>query len=152
MQVIRSIEELDARMEACDRAEAVSEEALRAALAGFRMDPPVGLPPDPFSEEYREAQLALCRDIAGHDLVAAEPGLPRSLLPEGSAAAGERLMALGWLIRAMAPPRGARIVQFGAGQGDAAVRRILADLDGRVRELLSDLVPDLALPPSVLER
>jgi protein-tyrosine-phosphatase len=37
------------------------------------------------------------------------------------------------------------------GQDEATVRRIVADLDLRVRELLVELVPDLALPPSVLD-
>lgn len=37
------------------------------------------------------------------------------------------------------------------GQDEATVRRIVADLDGRVRELLTDLVPGIDLPPSVLE-
>ena len=36
------------------------------------------------------------------------------------------------------------------GQDDETVRRIVADLDARVRNLLVELVPDLALPPSVL--
>ena len=36
------------------------------------------------------------------------------------------------------------------GQDDETVRRIVADLDARVRDLLSELVPDLELPPSVL--
>ena len=35
------------------------------------------------------------------------------------------------------------------GQDEATVRRIIADLDGRVRSLLTDLVPDIDLPPSV---
>jgi arsenate reductase len=36
------------------------------------------------------------------------------------------------------------------GQDDATVRRIAADIDNRVRDLLVELVPDLDLPPSVL--
>lgn len=36
------------------------------------------------------------------------------------------------------------------GQDQDTVRGIIADLDGRIRELLLDLVPDLELPPSVL--
>ena len=36
------------------------------------------------------------------------------------------------------------------GQDDATVRRIVADLDQRVRDLLGELVPDLDLPPSVV--
>ncbi len=35
------------------------------------------------------------------------------------------------------------------GQDEETVRAIVADLDDRVRTLLVELVPDLALPPSV---
>ena len=38
------------------------------------------------------------------------------------------------------------------GQDEATVRRIVADIDGRVRTLLAELVPGIALPPSVLDR
>ena len=37
------------------------------------------------------------------------------------------------------------------GQDEAAVRAIIADLDARVRGLLVELVPDIELPPSVLD-
>jgi hypothetical protein len=36
------------------------------------------------------------------------------------------------------------------GQDPETVRRIVADLDSRVRDLLVDLVPDIDLPPSVI--
>ncbi|HSP39090.1 MAG TPA: heat-shock protein HtpX [Frankiaceae bacterium] len=38
------------------------------------------------------------------------------------------------------------------GQDEAIVRRIVADIDGRVRQLLTELVPNLELPPSVFAR
>ena len=38
------------------------------------------------------------------------------------------------------------------GQDDATVRRIVSDIDLRVRNLLVELVPDIDLPPSVLDR
>ena len=37
------------------------------------------------------------------------------------------------------------------GQDEAGVRDVVADLDGRVRTMLTELVPDLELPPSVLD-
>lgn len=37
------------------------------------------------------------------------------------------------------------------GQDEATVRRIVADLDARVRDLLRELVPDIELPRSVLD-
>ena len=36
------------------------------------------------------------------------------------------------------------------GQDEETVRAIVADIDARVRAMLTDLVPDLQLPPSVL--
>jgi ArsR family transcriptional regulator len=37
------------------------------------------------------------------------------------------------------------------GQDEDTVRAIVADLDARVRDLLVELVPDIELPPSVLD-
>jgi arsenate reductase len=37
------------------------------------------------------------------------------------------------------------------GQDEATVRRIVADIDGRVRQLLGELLQDAALPPSVFD-
>lgn len=37
------------------------------------------------------------------------------------------------------------------GQDETEVRRIVADIDTRVRDLLRELVPDLDLPPSLLD-
>lgn len=39
-----------------------------------------------------------------------------------------------------------------SGQDEATVRRIVAEIDGRVRTLVGRLVPDLELPPSVFEQ
>ena len=38
------------------------------------------------------------------------------------------------------------------GQDEATVRRIIADLDTRVRDLLVELVPEIQLSPSVLDQ
>lgn len=131
MQVIRSIAELDAKIEECNRAEAVSDDAMRAVFGTFRMDPPDGLPPDPFSEHYRQAQLALYRDVAGRDYATAnevtafdiEAALHRPFpFSTGSAATtGEQFMAVGWLVRAMALPPGSRILEFGPGWGNTTL-------------------------------
>ena len=131
MQVIRSIGELDAKIEECNRAEAQSDDAMRAVFSSFRMDPPDGLPPDPFSESYRQAQLALYREIAGRAYDTAnevtafdiDAALRRPFpFSTGSAVTtGEQLMAVGWLIRAMALPPGSRIVEFGPGWGNTTL-------------------------------
>ena len=38
------------------------------------------------------------------------------------------------------------------GQDEATVRRVVADIDDRVRSLLAELVPDHAMPPSVFDQ
>ena len=38
------------------------------------------------------------------------------------------------------------------GQDEATVRRIVADIDRRVRAMLSELLPERSLPPSVFDR
>jgi protein-tyrosine-phosphatase len=38
------------------------------------------------------------------------------------------------------------------GQDETTVRAIITDIDGRVRDLLVDLVPGIELPPSVLDQ
>jgi protein-tyrosine-phosphatase len=43
-------------------------------------------------------------------------------------------------------------VEDPGGQDDVTVRRIVAELNTRVRDLLVELVPDIELPPSVLDR
>ena len=40
-------------------------------------------------------------------------------------------------------------VEDPGGQDEATVRRIVADLDARVRDLVRELVPDLDLPPAL---
>ena len=51
---------------------------------------------------------------------------------------------------------GARYEDWGLddpkGQDEQTVRRIIGEIDGRVRRLLGELVPDLQLPPSVFDR
>ena len=131
MQVIRSVEELDAKIEECNRAEAISDDAMRAVFAGFRMDPPGGLPPDPFSDAYRQSQLALYRDIAGRDYdtanevtafdVEAAVARPFPFSTGSAVTTGEQMMAVGWLLRAMALPPGSRIVEFGPGWGNTTI-------------------------------
>ena len=131
MQVIRNTRELDAKIEECNRAEAQSDDAMRAVFGSFRMDPPGGLPPDPLSEAYRRAQLALYRDVAGRDYDTAnevtafdiDAALRRPFpFSTGSAVTtGEQLMAVGWLIRATALPPGSRIVEFGPGWGNTTL-------------------------------
>jgi SAM-dependent methyltransferase len=140
VEVIHGLAALDAKIEECNRAEAISDDRMRQVFGTFRMAPPVGLPPDPFSEAYRQAQLALYRSIAGRDYAVAnevtafdiEAAVRRPFpFSTGSGTtAGEHIMAVGFLLRAMALPPGSRILEFGPGWGNTTL--MLAKLGHRV--------------------
>ncbi|MGY1746928.1 arsenate-mycothiol transferase ArsC [Blastococcus sp. SYSU D00695] len=91
--------------------------------------------------------------------VLAEAGLPvtghtPTRLSHELVDAADVVITLGCSEQCPAVP-GARIedwpIDDPKGQDPATVRRIVADLDTRVRVLLGELAPQLALPPSVLE-
>lgn len=140
MQTIKDLAELDAKIDECNRAERVSDDALRAVFGTFCMEPPASLPADPFSPEYREFQLGLYRDVAGRAYSTANEETPfdveRAVLrpfpfSTGSGqTAGEHFMAAGFLLRAMALPPNARVLEFGPGWGNTTV--MLAKLGHRV--------------------
>jgi ubiquinone/menaquinone biosynthesis C-methylase UbiE len=127
MQIIKTIAELDAKIVECNEAEKRSEDAMRAIMGGFRMDVPLDLPSDPFSPEYREAQLRLYRDITGNAYstqseatkfdVASMAAKPFPFYTKSSAVAGEYFMAIGFVLHAMGLPPGSRVLEFGAGWG-----------------------------------
>jgi hypothetical protein len=49
-------------LEGCDRAQAVSDDALRAVFETFELKPDaIGLPDDPFSGAYRDRQFEFYR-------------------------------------------------------------------------------------------
>jgi SAM-dependent methyltransferase len=127
MQVIRTIDELDRKIAECDAAEAVSDDAMRHVFSTFIMEAPSDLPVDPFSPEYRLAQLELYHQIAGDHYntakevtkfdVAAAFRRPFPFATNSSATAGEYFMAIGFALKTMALPPRSRVLEFGAGWG-----------------------------------
>ncbi|WP_338663055.1 class I SAM-dependent methyltransferase [Pararoseomonas sp. SCSIO 73927] len=131
MRVLRSLEELDEALAECDRAERVSDDAMRAVFGTFRIDPPAGMPEDPFSDAYREAQMGIYVTIAGRDYALANEATPLDVeaalcrpfpYSTGSATtAGEHLMGIDFALRAMALPPGSRVLEFGPGWGNTTL-------------------------------
>lgn len=131
MQIIHTLDELDRKIADCNAAEAISDDAMRAVFPTFRMDPPQGLPADPFSEEYRLAQMAFYRTIAGKPYALANEATkfdvdalsrrPFPFITNSTATAGAYFMAIGYLLRCMALPAGSRVLEFGAGWGISSV-------------------------------
>jgi SAM-dependent methyltransferase len=140
VQVIRTLQELDRKIEECNRAEAQSDDAMRAVFGTFRMDPPTDLPRDPFSSEYRAAQMQLYEMISGKKYstdfersyfdVERAVRRPFPFYTGSCTTAGNYIAAIGFLLRTMAMPPASRVIEFGPGWGLTSVW--LAQLGHRV--------------------
>ncbi|MCO6416866.1 class I SAM-dependent methyltransferase [Siccirubricoccus sp. KC 17139] len=140
MQIITTLGELDEKIAECNRAEAISDDAMRAVFGTFRMEPPWDLPADPLSDAYRQAQMALYCRIAGRDYALGNEATPfdieaaiRRPFPFSTASGvttGDYFMAIGALLRAMALPPSSRVIEFGPGWGHTTL--MLAKLGHRV--------------------
>ena len=99
--------------------------------------------------EHIHAEVAEALEKLGLDTSREQP----TLLTRETVAASDLAITLGCGEECPYVP-GVRYVDWPVadpgGQDEDTVRGIIADLDGRVRELLVELVPDLDLPPSVL--
>ncbi len=101
--------------------------------------------------EHIHAEVAEVLEKLGLDPSAEQP----KLLTRDTIAASTMAITLGCGEECPYVP-GVRYVDWPVadpgGQHEARVREIVADLDARVRALLVELVPDIELPPSVLEQ
>lgn len=124
-----TLEELDSRLREAARLFEVSEDAARQFLGGFRIAPPSGRPPDPFSDAYRSWVWSLYHEVSGRaeystaneaspfDLEEAV-ATPYPYSTRSTTVVGEELVARGFIVATLglAPP--ARVVEFGSGWGN----------------------------------
>ncbi len=100
--------------------------------------------------EHIHPEVAGARTLLGLDTSRERP----TLLTRETVAASDLAITLGCGEECPYVP-GVRYVDWPVadpgGQDPATVRAIIADLDARVRSMLTDLVPDLELPASVLD-
>ena len=157
---IRDLAELDRALRAAYEAFQVSEDAGRAALQSFDLVVPAA-GGDPRSEEYRLAQLALYERIAGRpytpaaersafDAVAARRS-PHPFNTGSAEVVGDQLIALGFLIKAMALPPSSSVLELGPGWGnttDALLRMghtvTAVEIDPAFVELIGSRCADVA--------
>ncbi len=101
--------------------------------------------------EHIHAEVAEVLELLGLDTSAEQP----KLLTRDTIAASTMAITLGCGEECPYVP-GVKYVDWPVadpgGQDEAGVRDVVADLDARVRTLLVELVPDIELPSSVLER
>jgi SAM-dependent methyltransferase len=131
VRTVSSLTQLDEILAELDAAAAISDDALRRIFPTFRMESPLDLPPDPYSDAYRKRQIDLYEHLAGKPYSttneisefdvrsAADRPFPFST---GSAqTVGNHLIAIGHLIRTLNLPTGSTILEFGPGWGNTTV-------------------------------
>jgi ubiquinone/menaquinone biosynthesis C-methylase UbiE len=107
------------------------DDELRRLFDSYSADFDLAVPSDPFSAEYRAHQFALYERLHGkaysttHETSAFDvDAMAISPFPyvHGSATlVGDQLMGIGFLVKTMALPKGARILEFGPGWGNTTL-------------------------------
>ncbi len=129
-RVLRTVaSELDATLAEAQRAFDRTEEEGRQFCEGFRFEPAGALPRDPDSAEYRAAQLSdRYRQISGrarYDIenecsqanLAAALQRPFPFSTHSATVTGDYFIAIGFLLKVLNLPPGARVLELGAGWG-----------------------------------
>jgi 2-polyprenyl-3-methyl-5-hydroxy-6-metoxy-1,4-benzoquinol methylase len=132
-RVVTTLEALDRELARAEQAAQVSHDAFLQALTEFRFEPPRKLPRQPYSAQYRAAQMELYHLLSGRDSyspaaneqsdidVGSGVACPYPYATRSSRAVGEQLMAIGFLIRALDLAPGGRILEFGPGWGNTTL-------------------------------
>lgn len=110
---------------------AKDDDDLRAKFETYSATYDLNVPADPFSSEYRAKQFALYERLAGRKY---SPNNEKTLFDVeeyavrpfpychgSSETVGNQLMAIGFLIKTMGLPKGARILEFGPGWGNTTI-------------------------------
>lgn len=124
-----NFDEIDAFLEKLENAR--DDDHLRAMFNEYETDYDLKIPPDPFSEEYRLNQMELYKKLAGKNYSVSNEvtsfdvnELLKSPFPychQSFETVGDTLLAIGFLIKKMALPKSARILEFGPGWGNTSV-------------------------------
>jgi 2-polyprenyl-3-methyl-5-hydroxy-6-metoxy-1,4-benzoquinol methylase len=138
MQVVRDLNALDAKLAECDAALKISDDELRKVFSSFRMDISREVPSDPFSDEYRDFQMALYQRLHGraydvaHEAtpfdVAAADRRPFPYYTNSCKTAGFFTMGVGFLLHCLDLPAGSRVMEFGPGWGNSTIAMALTGL------------------------
>jgi len=127
---INTLNDLDLELKRVDEAFAISDDEGRRVMGQFRYEVDEPLPADPYSPEYRAAQMRIYQAVSGRASYSPDQNertpfdfesTKNNPFPYSTASpttVGDQLMAQGFLIRAMNLPPKSRVVEFGAGWGN----------------------------------
>jgi len=154
IEVVMTLDRLDEKLAEIDAAWAVSDDAVRAVFATFRMDIDVDGGADPYSQSYRDAQFALYHRISARPQYSTDNEVsgftvdhrrPFPYYTESHATVGHQLIAMGYIITTMELPSGSSILEFGPGWGNTTIalarmgyRLTALDIDPNFVQLIKD--------------
>lgn len=130
---IASLEDLDAILKECDKAQLESDDALRAIFQTFELKPAAfDLPTDPFSDAYRDKQFELYSKISGRPYRVANEASewvnvdsaiakPFPYYTESFQTVSDHILALGLIIKTMQLQPGSKVLEFGPGWGNTTL-------------------------------
>ena len=131
MRVVRTLAELDERLEFLARAAAVSDDELRRGFATFRMELDLRMPDDPYSDEYHRAVFDLYEWLHGKPYapsneftlfeVARYADVPFPYATQSAQTVGNYLIGVGHVIRTLDLPPKSRVLEFGPGWGNTTL-------------------------------
>lgn len=129
IKVVNSLEELDEILQLADAAS--TDDELRSVFTTFRMDFPLQLHDDPYSEEYKSTQFEFYEFLAGKSYQAenevsifeVEDAIraPFPFYTESPNTVGNHIIAIGHVIRTMDLPAKSSILEFGPGWGNTTI-------------------------------
>jgi 2-polyprenyl-3-methyl-5-hydroxy-6-metoxy-1,4-benzoquinol methylase len=163
VEVVTSLARLDEILAEIDAAWSISDDAVRAVFATFRMAIDSPNLSDPWSRAYRDAQFDLYHRISSRPMYstdnevsafAVDPKRPFPYYTESFATVGDQLMGIGYLIKAMGLSAGSSILEFGPGWGNTTIAlaqmgyEVTAiDIDPNFVQLIQDRAALFALEP-----
>jgi SAM-dependent methyltransferase len=130
-RVVTTLAELDEMLAVLDEAAAVSDDELRRAFLTFHMELDWDLPPDPFSDEYRQKVFELYEWLHGRPYapqneaspfdVDAATDSPFPYLTHSAQTVGNHLIAVGHVIRTLDLAPDSTVLEFGPGWGNTTL-------------------------------
>ena len=140
------LEAIDAFLHGLEQAR--DDDHLRDMFSQFSANYDLNVPQDPFSQAYRDQQFALYKHLTGRDYaitheksefdVAHHAIHPFPFCHGSAATVGNQLLAIGFLIKVMNLPKGAKILEFGPGWGNTTL--LLAKMGYQVNAI--DIEPN----------
>jgi glycosyltransferase involved in cell wall biosynthesis/SAM-dependent methyltransferase len=132
LRYINNVQDLDKEIQKADARALISDDELRKALSEFCYVVDEGVPLDPYSQEYYDAQMKLYRDISGKKEYTLEnehtefdfntlKDNPFPYCTKSPTTVGDQLIAQGFLIKTLNLAPHSRIVEFGPGFGSTTL-------------------------------